>query len=208
MTTSLLYFIHTHSLWGGKVSVATITNNTLPIYTDVRVIWRPEESTPIIFHPVLLSLAETESEHPSTLSLHHHHHHHHHHHLPWRGEEEVRQNTSDTPLRVERERRGVLAIFSDQQRWWLLSGGADPIRLGVYHRHNKVTADKAALVRSLYAAGWNGKAQGAWGAAFNCSLYSTAITPIFRKEQDDLCHKIFLNQWLSDFWVMLHFKIH
>ncbi len=51
-----------HSLWGGKVSVATITNNTLPIYTDVRVIWRSEESTPIIFHPVLLSLAETESQ--------------------------------------------------------------------------------------------------------------------------------------------------
>lgn len=34
-------------------------------------------------------------------------------------------------------------FFPDQGRWWLLSGGADPIHRGVYHRHNKVTADEA-----------------------------------------------------------------
>ncbi|RXN15488.1 hypothetical protein ROHU_021312 [Labeo rohita] len=60
----------------------------------------------------MLDLAETESE--RTL-----------HHSPSAiiiiiylegGEEEVCQNTSDAPLRVERERRGDLPIFSDQQR--------------------------------------------------------------------------------------------
>lgn len=195
MTTSLLYFIHTHTLRGGKVSVATITNNTIPIYTRVRVIWRPGESSPIIFHPVLLSLAEMECErtlHHSTSTttiiiiiyldgvrrrgvrthqtlL-----------CSWKGREETTCRFSQISS-ADGFSQGELTQFA----WAFITGTT----------RSRLTKQCKC---SLFMSGVE--------ELFNCSQCSADITWAFWKEQKDLCHndKNLLKSVVLSFWVMLH----